>query len=84
MQLTTDQLIMLKNPFYSYKGKNYKVIKLVKIKSVVTNVWFDGVEYEPLYKMPPGEWEGSFVRPLEDFLNKFSPTNIDLPNNHLW
>lgn len=74
MQLTTNQLIMLKNPFYSYKGKHYKIIELVKIKSVVTNVWFDGVAYQPLYEMPEGEWEGSFVRPLEDFLNKFSPT----------
>lgn len=60
--------------FYSYKGKNYKVIKIVKFKSVVTNVWFDGVEYQPLYEMPKGEWEGSFVRPLDDFLNLFTPT----------
>jgi hypothetical protein len=75
--LTAHELRLLvhNTQFFSYKGKNYKVIKLVKIKSVVTNVWFDGVEYIPLYDMPKGEWSGSFVRPLSDFLNLFSPTN---------
>jgi hypothetical protein len=64
--------------FYSYKGKDYKVIKIVKFKSVVTNVWFDGVEYIPLYEMPKGEWEGSFVRPISDFINLFSPTTQEV------
>lgn len=65
---------LIDEPWYSYKGKDYKIIKIVKIKSVVTNQWFDGVEYQPLYDMPPGEWDGSFVRPIANFLELFSPT----------
>lgn len=74
--MTPEELINLVNntQFYSYKDKDYKVIKIVKIKSVVTNVWFDGVEYVPLYEIHLNEWQGSFVRPLSDFINLFSPT----------
>ena len=76
-ELTEEKRELLKNPFRTYKDKDYKVIKLVKIKSVVTNVWFDGVEYQALYDVPKDQWAGSFVRPLEDFLSKFKPTVPD-------
>lgn len=74
-EVTVEQhLEILKTQFYSYKEKDYKVIKIVMIKSVVTNVWFPGVEYQALYDVPQGQWEGSFIRPVANFIELFSPT----------
>lgn len=68
-----EKIETIKTKYFSYKGKFYKVIKLVKIKSVVTNVWFDGIEYVPMYDLEFNQWTGSYVRPYEDFKSKFSP-----------
>lgn len=73
-----DVLGLMKIMFFSYKGKDYKVIKLVKIKSPLPGQWFTGVEYQSLYDMPKNEWQGSFVRTIDDFIEKFSPTSQEV------
>jgi hypothetical protein len=67
---------ILRQHRFEYKDKPYKVIKAVKMKSVVTNVWFDAIEYVADYPQEfcsNDSWFGSFVRPLEDFASKFKP-----------
>lgn len=64
---------ILKQKTFTYKDKNYEVIKIVKLKSS-HDMWLDAVEYKPLYQMPLGEWCGSFVRSINDFNQKFLPT----------
>lgn len=61
---------ILKQGTYCYKGNEYKIIKLVKMKSPVTNVWFDAVEYVAI--KPKDDWMGSYVRSVADFLDKFT------------
>jgi hypothetical protein len=67
-----DPSQILHTVFFSYKGKDYKVIKLVRTRIGAT---FElGVEYQALYDVGPLDWSGSFVRTVPDFLLKFTPT----------
>lgn len=63
---------VMKTQFFSYKGQDYKVIKMVRTR--VGAHWFDGVEYGALYEVGLNEWSGPFVRTLDDFISKFYPT----------
>lgn len=67
----TPQEIM-RTLFFSYKGKDYKVIKIVRTR--IGLIWEEGVEYQALYEVPLKDWSGSFVRTVTDFLLKFRPT----------
>lgn len=68
---------IVKQKFFTHKGKFYKVVRAVRTKSTVTNSWFIGIEYEALYDCLIDEEEWNFVRTISDFLENFKPVAAD-------
>lgn len=53
--------------FYSYKGREYRVIGIVKMKNPATGIWVNAVQYQ-LYN---DQNSPVYVRESEDFIKKF-------------
>ena len=55
--------------YFTYKGKPYIALRMVKVKAGVEGKWIDGIEYKADYEN--FDWMGSYVRSYEDFASKF-------------
>ena len=67
---------VLGTKLYSYEGKDYEVLRMVKMKDPNTGVWLDAFEYKALYDNL--FWMGNYVREAQDFMRKFNPTHTAL------
>ena len=67
---------ILESNLYSYKGKDYLVLSLIKSKDVVTGEWLVHV----LYKRKDCEYQAFYSRCANEFIAKFKPLIVDKEN----
>lgn len=66
--------LVLNTKLYTYKEKNYEVIRIIKSKCPYYGHWFLSVEYKALYDLGVNSWAGHFSRHIDEFNTKFKPT----------
>lgn len=64
---------LVKHKYWKGEGQIVRVCHFPQIKSTITNVWFQGVEYTPAQSCTGIVF---YVRPLADFLLRFEPHEI--------
>jgi predicted RNA-binding protein associated with RNAse of E/G family len=72
MNLSKKAKEILETKFYTFKEKEYEIIKIIRFKNVSDDLWIEIIEYSPLYKIE--DYSGTFARTLDNFLDKFKKT----------